>query len=271
MIKINLADIVIYMESDSKEFIKEAARIFSSFISKGENSAPMGIIKIDVKKNWDSKPRGAIYCKTCCNISKTGIEIRDTLLGYNAVFTFHSNKGFIVIENYWQAALLPFLIRIYAYYLLKNNACFLHAACALKNGTSYMILGNSGAGKSTISKELIKRGYSILHDDIVCISKVENGYRAFSHPFKPNRICYSERIAAPVDKMFFLYKSGKDILKKIDPSEGIIDLIDSIYLLGEYRFLIKEGFETTCDLLQNSDIFKMRFTYNDRQCLEIFN
>jgi hypothetical protein len=51
----------------------------------------------------------------------------------------------------------------------------IHASCASKNGHTFLFLGKSGQGKSTISAILGKAGFEYMGDDLVFISQNENG------------------------------------------------------------------------------------------------
>ena len=47
----------------------------------------------------------------------------------------------------------------------------LHSSCVSKDGYTYLFLGKSGEGKSTISYIMAKNGYEFMGDDLVFISK----------------------------------------------------------------------------------------------------
>jgi len=71
-------------------------------------------------------------------------------------------------------------LSIYILLLIHNilsmyNKYSLHSACVAKNGLAYLFLGKSGNGKTTISTILGKTGFDYMGDDLVFISRDENG------------------------------------------------------------------------------------------------
>jgi len=72
------------------------------------------------------------------------------------------------------------LLTNYIFFLLHSILSMygkycLHASCASQNGQSYLFLGNSGEGKTTMSTILGKAGFEYMGDDLVFISQNENG------------------------------------------------------------------------------------------------
>ncbi|GEM_PF-5860798 len=68
----------------------------------------------------------------------------------------------------------------YIFFLLQSilsvhGKYCLHAACVAKGEFSWLFLGKSGEGKSTISYLLSKAGYEFMGDDLVFISKNQQG------------------------------------------------------------------------------------------------
>lgn len=64
---------------------------------------------------------------------------------------------------------LTYIVRIY------NRVC-LHSNTLIINNKTVAFMGESGAGKSTISAYFVKKGYRVFSDDVAVISKRENGY-----------------------------------------------------------------------------------------------
>lgn len=54
--------------------------------------------------------------------------------------------------------------------LLQNNIYALHGSVVAIDGKAYGIVGYCGAGKSTLARALVKRGYKLLSDDIIPVS-----------------------------------------------------------------------------------------------------
>ncbi len=68
--------------------------------------------------------------------------------------------------------------------LYLRNTFLLHANAIKYNDECFLICGNTGAGKSTLTTEFINHNYRILSDDISALSKIENHiYVKSSFPF----------------------------------------------------------------------------------------
>jgi hypothetical protein len=61
-----------------------------------------------------------------------------------------------------------------AYRLLELGGTILHSACAAYEGHAYLMLGNSGAGKSTFSRMALAAGWEVLSDDMNAV-RLEDG------------------------------------------------------------------------------------------------
>lgn len=55
----------------------------------------------------------------------------------------------------------------------------LHAAALSRNGQAILVMGQKGAGKSTLASALQQEGWTLLADDLVRVAKIENSWRAF--------------------------------------------------------------------------------------------
>ena len=64
-----------------------------------------------------------------------------------------------------------------AYRLMQLGGCIMHSACIARDGKAYMMLGHSGAGKSTFSKQALDAGWEVLSDDMNAVRlEVTNGW-----------------------------------------------------------------------------------------------
>ena len=50
-----------------------------------------------------------------------------------------------------------------------DNCVFLHAACVTYGNKSFAFLGDTGAGKSTLTTFLCTQGFEIVSDDMICV------------------------------------------------------------------------------------------------------
>jgi hypothetical protein len=70
--------------------------------------------------------------------------------------------------TFWNERLLPIVVGVMG---ITVGVIPLHSACLDRNGKALLIAGHSGAGKSTLSVALAQRGYSLVSDDWIYVSK----------------------------------------------------------------------------------------------------
>lgn len=58
--------------------------------------------------------------------------------------------------------------------LIQRGYMLLHGSCVTNGTHSILITGDSGAGKSTMAAEFLKRGWKLVTDDVTCVYE-ENG------------------------------------------------------------------------------------------------
>ena len=83
----------------------------------------------------------------------------------------------------------------------------LHASCLYADGDALMILGASGAGKSTTSSVLLNRGWRLMSDDITPVTTQSDGTVLAVSGYSTQKIWESNDYRIPDDKKkFFLYR-----------------------------------------------------------------
>lgn len=126
-----------------------------------------------------------------------------------AEFDFHSGSGVITLDFRQRAAdyyLENILRQIYQLLAIRNRAFLVHAAGAVPGPWRHgepqdlqtrgqIFCGQSGAGKSTISKVLSEAGFDVLSDDLVLVEAEETEVRLSSTPFFGT---YRPQVVAPL-------------------------------------------------------------------------
>lgn len=101
------------------------------------------------------------------------------LLSIEGISSFLVKQGTIITidkeENTAMSDIRLFLLGpVIGAILLQRKMLPLHGSSVEKNGSSTIICGRSGAGKSTLAALLIKRGFSLLADDISLVKNMDN-------------------------------------------------------------------------------------------------
>ena len=130
-----------------------------------------------------------------------------------------SGKIYILRDGLGNFRSLYFLFWLYlAEVLGERGCCFLHAAALVKDEKGYLFPGDSGAGKSTISR--LCSNYQIFSDDGPIIRSQNGVCRVYPSPFHQQdslRGIENEvnALGVPIVRFYFLVKDEKIFIAKI--------------------------------------------------------
>lgn len=114
---------------------------------------------------------------------------------------------------------------VVAYRLLELGGALLHSACVASEGWAYLFLGQSGAGKSTISKISLESGRRVLSDDMNALCPRDGHTWAEKLPFAGDLgRTPTPRSTYPVRSLNRL-RQGQDNLRVLPPAQAIATLI----------------------------------------------
>ncbi len=114
---------------------------------------------------------------------------------------------------------------VVAYRLLELGGALLHSACAVSQGKAYLFLGQSGAGKSTISRLSLDSGRRVLSDDMNALCPHEGQTWVEKLPFAGDLgRTPTPRSAYPLRSLSRL-RQGADQLRPLPPAQAVATLI----------------------------------------------
>ncbi len=99
------------------------------------------------------------------------------------------------------------------YRLLELGGAILHSACVARDGRAYLMLGHSGAGKTTFSRMALAAGWEVLSDDMNAVRQEGGRWVVEKLPFAGDlgqTPCRSNRY--PLAGVFRLNKSDNNRL-----------------------------------------------------------
>lgn len=137
--------------------------------------------------------------------------------------------------------------------MAQRGNLVLHASCATKNNKTFLFIGKSHAGKSTLAYSLMKNGWEIVSEDISVIDP-ENLKIKSAQPY----IKLSREISD-----FYKIKNQDRIKLSSDKREG--------FLFSKYKeqnlninkcFFLNWGDSLHCSKIQNEDIIKSLMDYS---------
>lgn len=146
--------------------------------------------------------------------------------------------------------------------LMQREYLLLHASAVEIDGKAIAFIGLSGAGKSTISLALNKKGYSLITDDVLSLEFDKNNkplaYPSFPriklwdkviehikdkplsfqriHPEVPKYSCNVEQCFCvdplPLKMIFIIEADVESIVLSLNPKESLIKLIQNSYCIN---------------------------------------
>ncbi len=192
-------------------------------------------------------------------------------------YVFKNDDNFILKDDYnyhgvWKkddlhyltGKILSFFICDFHKILEKKWSGFLHATTVSKNNKAFLIIGESGDGKSTSSAILCKNGYSLMVDDISpinrkgevasfpnAISVKNSSFEKLKNLYDSNK--FSSTIQSNKGEIKYLNPSG---LKKFDPnSKSCYDIIKLKYDVNNQNSLKRVKLKELLPLIVNESYF----------------
>lgn len=123
-----------------------------------------------------------------------------------------------VLENFFRV--------LTAYRLLETGGVLLHSAAVVEGDGAFLLLGPSGAGKTTASRLCEERGGLVLSDDLNAVVFGEAGARVEKLPFTGD---LGDRAGGPVQvplrALLRLEKGSEDRLVPLSPARALAHLV----------------------------------------------
>jgi len=143
--------------------------------------------------------------------------------------------------------------------LSRIGGMIIHAAGWEYNNSGWIFAGKSGAGKSTITNLITKRGYGqILSDDRMIVRKHSNDFLMYGTPW-PGDAGYALNQSAPLKGVFFLSQGTENHINELKPSDAVSGLMPVVSIPWYDRDKV-EQMMTFCDsLMGNIPMYQLTF------------
>lgn len=111
--------------------------------------------------------------------------------------------------------------------LLRHGGMMLHSSCVEKDGFAYLFSARSGTGKSTHTHLWIKNldNTRIINDDKPALLRENDTWYAYGTPFS-GKTDENLNVKVPVRAIVFLYRSEKNVVKRIVPAVAVNHLLE---------------------------------------------
>jgi ABC-type oligopeptide transport system ATPase subunit len=139
----------------------------------------------------------------------------------------------------------------------------LHAAAVVKDKKTFLFLGVSGSGKSTVAA--LSKKYKVLGDDIIAVRKIDKTYYAFPTPWKQMKmLAVNPSLKGKIQAIFFLKKSSRIFFRYLPPEETLSRILSSHihFLIYTDKPFLKNLFATAVNFAKQIPAYEMEFTKN---------
>lgn len=279
-VRLKIGEVTGELISSNRNFINDLKQRYFAFVTLEKPTFSLLVEPIRLSNRLDGRTDypiengKAMILKPDMKIEKNKFSMRR--FDIDGSFDFKKKKGSVVLHNYPDdlkpyfdkknkmpigktKPLMLFLQTIYAYYYAKSKGFLLHSSAIKKDGKAYVFVGLAGAGKSTIARLAILKGYTILNDEAPLILKRKNKFFVYSTPFGGD-IRPIENTSAELKALFVISKSKKAAIKKANP-ENYLDFLISMSIT---YFFVQKQYTYNDFLLEsliNTPLFRL---YNER-------
>lgn len=166
------------------------------------------------------------------------------------------NKVFFVVRN---------ILRRY----LKNKGFFLHcSANLLENKFAIIFLGNSGAGKTTVSN-LLNKKYKKIIDDVAIIIKKNNFFYIYQTPFTEKNIFVKKNKGYKIKSVFILKKNNFfTIYKEHNHIRNLFKLLKQLWIDKKY---LSSQTTNAIVFIKKIPFYNLTFAINRKKLIELFS
>jgi hypothetical protein len=145
------------------------------------------------------------------------------------------------------------------YYLAQRNGVLIHAAGLCFQDRGYIFPGKSGAGKSTISRQLAGlNGYRFLSDDRIIIRKSNETFKAFGTPW-PGEAGIAANTSVPLSGIFFISQASYNKIEEIKPQEATERIFPVVSIPWYDKEVMVKILDFCEDLVSNVPVYELHF------------
>lgn len=163
----------------------------------------------------------------------------------------------------------PFDQILLMHYLASRKGMVIHAAGIEINKKGYLFAGRSGAGKTTISKQFVSKGFgSMLSDDRVIIRKIDDTFMVFGTPW-PGEGGIAVNRGIPLGGLFFLSHSESNRIEEIIPGTTVEKLLPVVSIPWYDPEPMKDILGLCDDLIAHIPSFLLYFK-PDTEVVDVF-
>ncbi|MBN1660646.1 MAG: hypothetical protein JXA93_19780 [Anaerolineae bacterium] len=141
----------------------------------------------------------------------------------------------------------------------EGSGLLVHACAIVHQGQSYVLAGESGAGKSTMAVLWgVETGARVLGEECIAIRSRDGGFTAHGTPWIGNTGLYAPE-GAPLGAIYFLRHAPQNCLMPLPPETGVQRLLARSFLAVYDRAAAARGLDLAIKLAYTVPMFEYGF------------
>lgn len=150
--------------------------------------------------------------------------------------------------------------------LAKSGGFLVHAASAVRNGRAFIFAGESGAGKTTLSR-LAPPDVTVLTDEISYLKPAAGnsrgtngrGYEAFGTPFAGELARVGEKTRAPLAALFLLKQGSENRVESVTEPEAAWELFRHVLFFARDEESVRKIFQSILEFVASVPVQRLVF------------
>lgn len=148
---------------------------------------------------------------------------------------------------------------LFMYILAQKEGAMIHAAGLCFRDKGYIFPGKSGAGKSTISRQLNELDdYEFLSDDRIIVRKMDKTFKAFGTPWSGEAgIAVNKNVK--LSGIFFISQASYNKIEEIKPQKAMESLLPVVSIPWYDKEVLVKILDFCEDLTSNVPAYELYF------------
>ncbi|MBM9605783.1 hypothetical protein [Desulfopila inferna] len=152
----------------------------------------------------------------------------------------------------------PWVLFVLWGWLSLNGGALLHGSLSFIDGHTVLFLGNSGTGKTTLSRIVAESGFSCLTEENPFVKIHESTPWAYATPW-PGAFGRKAPLSGPIKAIFFLRHSSKNELQKCTPQGAAARLLKNVRFFNWLPITIPPAIDLINEIIRIVPIYDFGF------------
>lgn len=220
-IKLDIAGMKIEVSFWQAELSHILNQRYKAFIASGE-------VQYNIVFNWEHTDDASNLLIPDISFDRTGVRLTGS--GYTGYYDIANKKGELTCSTSTPVEAIDYFLRvIVAVVAFETQGILVHGAGILHKERGYLFFGQSGSGKTTISKLSVED--IVLNDDLVILMPQNEAWVIYGTPFwNPSQIIPKPNVAS-LEAMYLLKKDELVYIAPFKPSQALAEFLANVPII----------------------------------------